>query len=155
MRPLPDCMHIRNLILTAITFYQRYLSPHKGFCCAYRVRTGRSSCSVLGFRAVRRYGVFTGLGVLKRRTYLCGVAHRRYSLPQSRIFHAQRGFCDVGCDFPCEIPSFDSGASLSDCSVCGDCGSCDWPSRNRKKQENEKYLYIPPKVSKRDSDRCS
>ena len=27
-----------------IRFYQRRLSPHKGFCCAYRAHTGRRSC---------------------------------------------------------------------------------------------------------------
>jgi len=44
---------MRKLVLAAITGYQTYLSPYKGFCCAYRVHTGRKSCSALGFRAVR------------------------------------------------------------------------------------------------------
>ena len=48
---------LKILALAAITLYQRFVSPRKGFSCAYRFHTGGPSCSVLGFRAVRRYGV--------------------------------------------------------------------------------------------------
>jgi putative component of membrane protein insertase Oxa1/YidC/SpoIIIJ protein YidD len=136
---------MRRVVLAAIAGYQRHISPHKGFCCAYRAHTGHKSCSVLGFRAVRRFGVLTGLAILKRRTYLCGVAHRRFSKPRSRSLHSQQGFCDIGCDFPCDVPSLDSCSSLSDFASCCDCGSCDWLSR-KKKQESEQYVYVPPKV---------
>jgi putative component of membrane protein insertase Oxa1/YidC/SpoIIIJ protein YidD len=137
---------MRKLVLTAITGYQRYVSPHKGFCCAYRAHTGRKSCSALGFRAVRRYGVLAGLAVLRRRTYLCGVAHRRYSKPRNRILYSQQGFCDVGCDLPCDVPSLDGCLSLGDFANCCDCGSCDWPGRNRKSQKDAQHVYIPPNV---------
>lgn len=137
---------MRSLVLAAITGYQRCLSPLKGFCCAYRVHTGHKSCSVLGFRAVRRYGVLVGLALLRRRTYLCGVAHRRYSKPNSRILHSQQGFCDVGCDLPCDFPSLDGCLSLNNLAGCFDCGGCDWSSRSRKNQDSEQYVYIPPNV---------
>ena len=45
---------------TAIGAYQRYLSPYKGFCCAYRAHTGRASCSALGARVIRRHGLLAG-----------------------------------------------------------------------------------------------
>ncbi|WP_420851662.1 membrane protein insertion efficiency factor YidD [Propionivibrio soli] len=140
---------MRRVVLSVIAGYQRYVSPHKGFCCAYRVHTGRKSCSVLGFRAVRRYGVLTGLAILKRRTYLCGVAHRRFSKQHPRGFRSQQGFCDVGCDFPCDIPSLDGCLSLSDFANCCDFGSCDWPSRHKGNQEGEQYVHIPPNVGGR------
>ena len=54
-------MPLRCLALCAITFYQRCLSPAKGFSCAYRFHTGCQSCSVLGYRAIRRFGVWRGL----------------------------------------------------------------------------------------------
>lgn len=145
--------NMRKLVLAAIVGYQRYVSPHKGFCCAYRTHTGRKSCSALGFRAVRRYGALAGLAVLRRRTYLCGVVHRRYTMPRSRILHSQQGFCDVGCDLPCDVPSFDGCLSVGDFASCCDCGSCDWPRRNRKSQEGEQYVYIPPNVKGRKEDR--
>ena len=48
---------LRALALRAIGLYQRHLSPRKGFACAYRARTGGASCSELGFRAIRRFGL--------------------------------------------------------------------------------------------------
>jgi putative component of membrane protein insertase Oxa1/YidC/SpoIIIJ protein YidD len=135
---------MRTLLLAAIAAYQHYLSPHKGFCCAYRVHTGRQSCSALGFRAVRRYGVLTGLGILRRRVFLCGVAHRRYSPPHKRPHRSQRGDCDLPCDLNCDLPGSDACSSLGDVANGCDCGSCDWPDRKRKKSDEEKYMYIPP-----------
>jgi len=125
---------MRKLVLTAIIGYQRYVSPHKGFCCAYRAHTGRKSCSVLGFRAVRRYGVLAGLAVLRRHT------------TRNHILHSQQGFCDIGCDLPCDVPSLNGCLSLGDFASCCDCGSCGWSSRNRKNEDSEQYVYIPPNV---------
>ncbi|MDR2209612.1 MAG: membrane protein insertion efficiency factor YidD [Azoarcus sp.] len=156
---------MRALVLAAIRIYQRYLSPYKGFCCAYRHHTGRSSCSTLGFRAIRRYGVIDGIAVLRRRTYLCGVAHRRYDSMPRRPHRAQRGDCvpcdiapdlpgDSNCDFPSDLNcDFLRGKScgpfgnfLSYCDFFG----CDWP--NRKRKESEQHVHIPPNVgSKRSS----
>ncbi|MGL4410283.1 MAG: membrane protein insertion efficiency factor YidD [Zoogloea sp.] len=144
---------MRKFVLAAITAYQRYVSPHKGFCCAYRAHTGRKSCSVLGFRPVRRYGVLAGLLVLRRRTYLCGVAHRRHTKPRIRALHSQQGFCDLGCDLPCDVPSLDGCLSLSDFVSCCYCGGCDWPRRRRKQRDGEQYVYLPPNVKARKASR--
>jgi putative component of membrane protein insertase Oxa1/YidC/SpoIIIJ protein YidD len=148
------------MALGVIRFYQRFISPLKGFHCAYRVHTGRCSCSVLGFRAIRRHGVFSGLAILAKRTHLCGVAFRRHACALPAQFASQRGFCDPGCDAPCDsgcdLPSLSScdmagkrgviGACETACDVlsCADCGSCDWWSRKQKNYEAEKYVYIPP-----------
>lgn len=130
---------LRRLVLAAIRFYQRHLSPHKGFACAYRVHTGRASCSSLGYRTVRRHGVFDGLALLRRRTYLCGVAHRRHALAGTRPHARQRGECD--CDLPCD---FDAS----------DCCDCDWPDRDKKKRQgDEKQVHIPPFSGRRSGTR--
>ncbi|MDR2188187.1 MAG: membrane protein insertion efficiency factor YidD [Azonexus sp.] len=138
---------MRTLVLAAIKAYQRYLSPHKGFCCAYRHHTGRSSCSTLGFRAIRRYGVIDGVAVLRRRLYLCGVAHRRYGVMRRRPHRAQRGDClpcdlpcDPNCDFSCDKPSNFVSDFLNFC----DCGDCNWPDRKSKGSEEEQHVHIPP-----------
>lgn len=131
-----------KILLAAIRFYQRFLSPLKGFRCAYHAHTGRQSCSHLGFRTVRRYGALAGLVVLRQRLYLCGVAHRRYSPPLRRPPLAQRGDCDiVPCD--CDLPSTNPCSCAGD--ILGNCGSCDWPDRRRKERERERTIYIPPK----------
>lgn len=139
---------MRRFALVAIRIYQRYLSPYKRFCCAYHRHTGRASCSALGYRAVRRKGVRSGVRMLRRRVYLCGVAHRRHLLASPSIHRrpplAQRGDCDLGCDSPrdCHLPQGKIAEALLSC--C-DCGSCDWPQRRRKKGESESTIHLPPK----------
>lgn len=129
------------LVLWAIRIYQRFISSHKGFCCAYRAHTGRASCSSLGYRVVRRYGAVNGLAVLRKRLYLCGVAHRRYSPPYRRPMVAQRGDCDIGCSGDC--------GSVLDYASCLDCGSCDWPNTKERSGEKEQYVHIPPRVGRK------
>lgn len=138
---------MRLAVLAAIRAYQRYLSPYKGFCCAYRAHTGRGSCSTLGYRAVRRHGVFRGLGLIRQRMHLCGVAHRRYAAPRASL-HAQRGACDcdLPCDAGCDTPSGRGLSRAFDFVSCCDCAGCDWPRRERKRREQEQYVHIPPKV---------
>jgi len=98
--------------MSAIRAYQRHLSPHKGFSCAYREHTGRASCSALGYRVVRRHGVFAGLGLLRERLHRCGEIHRDCLAARPR--RSERGDCD--CDLPCD--------------AC-DCADCNLPGRKR------------------------
>ena len=138
---------MRRVLLAAIRGYQRYVSPHKGFSCAYRVHTGRASCSALGYRTIRRFGVVAGLRLLRQRTALCGVAHRRHAGFKPRHPHAaQRGDCDLGCDLPgdCDVPHGKIGLGACDMLSCCDCGSCDWPDRKRKRPRDEQF-HLPPK----------
>uniref|UniRef100_UPI003451BAF6 membrane protein insertion efficiency factor YidD n=1 Tax=Hylemonella sp. TaxID=2066020 RepID=UPI003451BAF6 len=139
---------MRRILLTAIRAYQRYLSPYKGFGCAYRLHTGRLGCSALGYRAIRRYGIVKGLSILRRRTYLCGVAHRRYAASPQRPPRAQRGDCDLGCDLPMDfaanLPGGKSCSNPGSYVSCCDCGSCDWPDR-KKNKEQERGIHLPPR----------
>src|SRR4051794_6706306 len=60
-----------------IAGYQRYLSPHKGFCCAHRALHGGPSCSEFARRVVRRRGVGPLAPLLRRRFARCAAAARR------------------------------------------------------------------------------
>jgi putative component of membrane protein insertase Oxa1/YidC/SpoIIIJ protein YidD len=141
---------MKSLALGAIRFYQRFVSPRKGFCSAYASASGHGSCSALGYRAIRRYGVWCGIAVLDKRLEKCGVAYRRYR-PQAAhgALARQAGFLDCACDVPagCDLP----GNGLSGCDMphiphfCSDllsCGSCDCDWR-RRKQGNDEYVVIP------------
>lgn len=125
---------IKFLALYLVRFYQRFISPYKGFSCAYRLHTGRAGCSQLGYRAIRRFGVPGGLRVLNRRLERCSEVyhdhcqhhHQHNSRP---AMPAQRGFvdcggCDVpsgGCDLPCDAASCDVATPIADCgSAVGD-----------------------------------
>jgi uncharacterized protein len=143
---------MRDWILGAIRFYQQYISPYKGFCCAYRFHTGHASCSTLGYRAVRRFGLIDGLGLLRRRLYLCGVAHRRFSPSKRRPHKSQRGDCDLGCDLPCDgdwdMPSMKSCRPLDVLDYADVC-DCDWPTRDdKRKKKRDDYVYVPPRAAR-------
>jgi putative component of membrane protein insertase Oxa1/YidC/SpoIIIJ protein YidD len=95
---------MRRLAVAAITAYQRYLSPLKGFSCAFRVHTGRDGCSGYGKRVIARYGVGVGLVLLKRRMAACGEVHHRHLPaqaprgPSTARHRLQAGSCDLPCD---------------------------------------------------------
>ena len=141
---------MKSLALGAIRFYQRFLSQHKGFCCAYASVTGHASCSALGYRTIRRYGVWRGIALLDQRLAKCGVAYRRHR-PKSthRALGRQGGFIDCACDAPgdCSLPSdglcdcnWPRIPNMCDClSGCGG-GDCDW---RRRKKKDDNYVVIP------------
>lgn len=136
---------MKSLALALITGYQTWLSPHKGYCCAYRAHTGGASCSTLGYRAIRRHGLRRGLAVLRERLFLCGVAHRRYRPPITSPPRYQRGDCDPGCgDLSCDF----DGSSRSRCAdalQCVDvldCGRSD-DRKRRRKGKGEADVHLP------------
>lgn len=152
---------MRTLLLALIRFYKRFISPHKGYGCAYRIYTGRASCSTLGYRAIRRHGAWAGLGLLQQRCRQCGVAQRRYA-PVYRRPAAQRGDCDVdpgcdgdGCDLPgCDGPDCDLRPrgcrpgllDFLDCCDVDDCGGDDKRrERKRKNKKKDAATHLPPR----------
>jgi putative component of membrane protein insertase Oxa1/YidC/SpoIIIJ protein YidD len=146
------------LALLAIRLYQRHLSPLKGYRCAYRAHTGCASCSHLGYRAIRRFGLWAGLPVLKQRLHRCAVAHARFGAP--RALRQQAGVCDLACDAPlgaldcdcnCLGMAWDIGAWArgSDRRSGGACdGCCSGPQRNRSAAADA-LVHIPPDTRSR------
>ncbi len=134
---------LTSLALGAIRLYQRFISPYKGFCCAYCAYTGNASCSALGYRAVRRFGVWEGIGILRQRLGKCSIAHRRYR-PRAaqRRLARQAGFCDCdpGCDLPCDTAG---KWDWTDC-MPDNCHSND-NKKNRKQRRAERQTHIPPR----------
>lgn len=139
---------LQPLALAAIRAYQRWLSPHKGFVCAFRVHTGRDSCSAYGYRVIQRFGVAAGLALLRRRLAGCGEQHRLHAALRHRqkSLRHQAGFCDGPCDLPCDGPcdggSGGKGAGRLLGNAC-DCASCgcdladawrDWKNRRRERR---------------------
>lgn len=133
---------MKALALAAIRGYQRFLSPLKGFSCAFRVFTGADGCSAYGYRVIERFGVRRGLGLLDRRLALCGHVHRRLPAPAAAPPHPrrrrQRGFCEPSCDVvACDLGACGHGAGHCPCSACDVCdcaGARDWWRGNRHAQ---------------------
>ncbi|MFC4639561.1 membrane protein insertion efficiency factor YidD [Deinococcus hohokamensis] len=68
--PLAD-----RLALKTIRFYQRALSPHKGFRCAHAALHGGESCSAAVARIIRQEGLREGRGHIAARFVACRAAH--------------------------------------------------------------------------------
>lgn len=139
---------LQRVALAAIRAYQRWLSPHKGFACAFRVHTGRDSCSAYGYRVINRYGLPAGLALLRRRLADCGVQHRLHA-PRPRVqqgLRHQAGFCDAPCDVPCDAPCDGGGSGKGAGRLLGsacDAASCgcdladawhDWKQRRKERR---------------------
>ncbi|VWX59340.1 conserved hypothetical protein [Burkholderiales bacterium 8X] len=132
LNPADEIPPMKAIVLAAIRFYQRAISPSKGFGCAHRVHRGSASCSALGLRAVRRYGVLKGMAVLRLRLGRCSEVYREAHPPRKALMRRavpplQRGSCEVPCDLHCDAP----GGRLLEVCDCLDCGSCG--SRRREK----------------------
>lgn len=63
-----------RMALSTIEFYQRRISPRKGFVCAHRVLHGGESCSQFGHRAVAEVGVLPAIRLLNARFGECRAA---------------------------------------------------------------------------------
>jgi putative component of membrane protein insertase Oxa1/YidC/SpoIIIJ protein YidD len=112
----------QRIALASIAFYRAHLSRHKGFKCAYAHHTGCASCSALGFRAIRRFGLRQGLSVLRARLDQCALKHKLYSRRVPR-YHPQAGFCDLDCG-GCDVDFAGAACDGADCcDAPGDCGS--------------------------------
>jgi putative component of membrane protein insertase Oxa1/YidC/SpoIIIJ protein YidD len=111
-----------SVVLKGIRLYQRYVSPRKGFACAYRIHTGGQSCSSFGFRAIERHGLTRGLKLLRRRLDLCAWHHyreRNAALARPPAVVRQAGFVYLGSDDGCA-----PGCSLGECALAENC-ACD------------------------------
>ena len=66
----------RQISVTAITGYQRYISPHKGFKCAHRVLHGGESCSGYVKRQIADYGLKAAFVKSQQRFKACKYANQ-------------------------------------------------------------------------------
>jgi len=135
---------MKHIALAAIAFYRRHLSRLKGFDCAFRVHTGRDSCSAYGQRVIARHGLIRGLMLLNRRMDACGEIHRRHRPPAPAIramsarHRAQAGFCDLPFDLGEACYLANCGCDLATC----DSLNCkNWWRRRKNKDQ---YVHVNP-----------
>ena len=133
---------IDTAAIAAITGYQRFLSPYKGFRCAYRVLHGQESCSAYVKRMVSEVGCGDALRLAHVRFRECSAAYhvlmaRKKSAGQEgqvdrsaststggvheRGCDGDSGLCDAACctlDFLSYLP-VDLGCASLDTGCCG------------------------------------
>lgn len=64
-----------KMALGAIWGYQNYISPRKGFRCAYSVQNGGTGCSGYAKYAIRDHGLWRALPIIRQRLRDCKAAY--------------------------------------------------------------------------------
>jgi putative component of membrane protein insertase Oxa1/YidC/SpoIIIJ protein YidD len=92
---MPRMLIARSAVL-CIEAYRRYVSPYKGYACAYHAATGRSSCSRYAQQAIGRRGVWGGVLLLRRRFGRCALAAAAFAEENSAKLKDDKFFgqCD-------------------------------------------------------------
>ena len=85
----------RGLAVTAISGYQKFISPHKGFSCAHRVLYGCESCSQYFKQVIAEEGIITAIANARGRFQECREANeilkkRRSQCKANRNYYASR-----------------------------------------------------------------
>ena len=115
--------------LAAIRGYQRYLSPIKGYSCAYRLVHGGTGCSGFAKAEIAEHGLILALPAIRRRLKDCQAAARKLPRPKKPV-RGRRWYDDVNAT-NCDVSACDcTGCHMPDlhhCSACdiGDLSSCD------------------------------
>lgn len=66
---------VTSLALGAIRFYQKWISPYKGFRCAHHALHQSGSCSHYGYQVFSSHSVFEAFGLLQERFRECREAY--------------------------------------------------------------------------------
>jgi uncharacterized protein len=139
---LVSTMVFSPLAVSSIRFYQRFISPYKGFRCAHGAARKGWSCSEFGRRAFARYDVSTAYALLQRRFAVCKASFETLKAthfakpatvsagPGGQTSEAEkpkkkdkRDYCDCVPDAACDGPF--SSRPRSNC--VPDAATCDVP----------------------------
>jgi len=101
-----------KLSIIIINLYQKYISPHKGYCCAYRVDTGEDSCSQYAKVTIEEHGLFSAFPHIREQFDRC-----RFSAERLKAKHKKKSKDDGKIYDEC-IPGCDAF------STCHDIGNC-------------------------------
>lgn len=71
---------IQPAALSAITFYQRFISPYKGFRCAHATLHKGDSCSQAVKKIIAKHGLWQSRPLIKERFAQCRLAAQQLHL---------------------------------------------------------------------------
>ena len=138
----------RGLAVTAISGYQKFLSPHKGFSCAHRVLYGCESCSQYFKRVIAEDGMLTAIASAKGRFQECREANeivksRREKCRAQQNYYASRyrvsastvAIASSDLD-PAELPDIADSPEESENSNSKKLGGSQWGRKQRSQTNN-------------------
>jgi len=64
-----------KLAISGINGYQRYISPYKGYKCAYSYYTKGCSCSEYAKQSIENYGIIKSIPLINLRLKECRVVY--------------------------------------------------------------------------------
>jgi len=108
-----------------ITFYQRYLSPYKGFRCAHCVLHGGASCSAHAKSLLLRRGLVRAFRGMRARFAACGAAAAALNAQANqrrRRIEWEAWADNAPVTAQCCAP--DVGSMLHSAGSCADAGAC-------------------------------
>ena len=68
---------LNKSLIYIINFYQKYLSPHKGYCCAYKVYHDDISCSEYTKNSIQNLGFLQAILSVKQRFRDCKISEKK------------------------------------------------------------------------------
>ena len=113
---------LRKLFIGVIKFYQRFISPHKGFCCAYSVYHQTDSCSVAAIGILKQNQTITdSIQDIRARLMACRQAH--VALQELKEKEKQKEKKSNACGDSLEGVDCIENSCFDGCSGCD---SCSW-----------------------------
>lgn len=112
---------MQSIIILLIRFYQKFISPYKGFRCAYAVLHQGDSCSFAIKQLIERHGVFRGLALAKNQFQSCKQAYFELTEDKKKKDNKWHDFCCMGTDCDvlncapkksCDLPELPCDCSL-------------------------------------------
>ncbi|HEY9811034.1 MAG TPA: membrane protein insertion efficiency factor YidD [Halomicronema sp.] len=134
---------VSQVAISAISGYQKYISPRKGFSCAHRVLYGGDSCSQHVKNLITEHGLIAAVPLTRQRFKNCKTANviLRGETEEERRRRQNNSYsceptcnlieacvdCTPDCNLDCDDPSCNPTAVCDDCTPdCNlDCDSCD------------------------------
>jgi uncharacterized protein len=95
-----------------ISFYQRRISPYKGYRCAHGAYHDGPSCSEFAKQTVAEKGLYAAILLMRERFALCHRAHAALQLQSARVLAGEKSkdssprtkqgdACANVCTMPC------------------------------------------------------
>jgi putative component of membrane protein insertase Oxa1/YidC/SpoIIIJ protein YidD len=117
---------LRFFIRLGIKGYQKFISPRKGYRCAYSVRHGGSGCSGAVLQIIEENSIFTWRKLIKERFSNCKIAYEEIKKEKKRRKNKKCDSCEPDT---CKKERWKKSCDLSDTCDCDvldcDVGSCD------------------------------
>jgi len=112
---------VKHLVILLIVFYQKVISPYKGFRCAYAVLHGGDSCAEAVKKIVLAQGPVGGYSDIRARFRACKEANE--TLIRNGQRRRGRNDCDECLDCDCD---FTAGCPSKNLDACKG-SNCDLP----------------------------